>query len=1469
MAGLHFDITGDNSNFMDALKKTEAGVKSAARTVEESGVSIDSMFDRIAKTAAGIGVAFSAQQFASQVMKVRGEFQQLEVSFNTMLGSAEKANTLMQQLTRTAAVTPFGLQDVARGAKQLLAYGLASENVNETLIRLGDIAAGLSIPLNDLVYLYGTTMTQGRVFTQDLRQFQGRGIPLADELAKQFGVTKDKVSELVTEGKVGFENLEKAIVSMTSKGGKFGGLMEAQSRTITGQISNIEDSIDVMFNTIGQSSEGVINKALSGVSVLVENWQQVADAIGAAASAYGMYKAVIMTQDAMNNIRTGLAVNEEVSELEKLLEVKHETKNADLEAAVASGRMTEAKAAELASLRAEAEQRLANLNIKRREAELEELAAIEALKAAKAEKDAAEYNLEAMQNLYDAAAEKNDVQHEAYALEQLQTATINYNTASTRVNTAEKNLNAASSKARAAAMSADTFATNVNTAANVANTRSIGLMKAAVIQLQGLLKGMWATLMANPLAIVAGAVGLLAYGVYKFATRESEADKATKSLSDALEKQTEKYDEQKKKIEELIDTIGDLDLSEGTRLSNFAKLKQEYPNILKDINTETEFLKEKHNILKAINKEQEKQKQEETKKLLDEAQSKLEYYLKVRREGTDTSVVDMDGNGIATDNVVEAINAQIKVVNKLKAEVSEPIKNQLFEGLSKIKDKKIDVILEEVTHALQALENAGDDAIAPLIELDAEFSKSQLKDIQTVLLGEKKSRGGTRQSAKSWLNQYKKDYEDASKAVKDFENDVNLKLSEEEFQRRLNELKEQRDAAKKKYEEAGGSTKVNDSQIKQEKEIAKEVLDLQRKNQQDEIDLRKKGFEKRRAEIELEYKKEMDVIEAQKKDWLKKQNGKLTEDQVAVIDTSISLAKEKKDTGIAEVTKEETQKANQAMNEYLKEYGSWMDKRKAITEEYTKKIKEATTKGEKLILGEEMKRALAKVDDEANKTTAVITKLFGDMSKKTVADMRYIAQEAQEMLSYLEGGEHKAQDGSLLDRFGLTKEQFELLKVTPEQLEAIRKKIEEVNDEADKSESTFVKMGDALKRIFNAGNKDKKSTFKDDLDIILDGANEIVSSVEFLSGTLSELSEAYGNNFLGHLAEGINIATDAANSAMSGAQAGALFGAWGAAVGATIGLVTSLSSAFAKLHDKGHENEIQNLQVKIESLEGSYDKLEKKIQEAYSTDASNLIKEQNWYLEQQKELIKSQIDEEESKKNSDSDRITEWREKIDEINETIQYNKEAAIDAIFGSDLKSAIDEFSSAYIEAWSAGEDKAKSAKDVVREMIKNMITESIKAAASDPLKAIREKLLSFWSDEYITGWEEDYINQMAADLQKDLGSRFGWADRFMNDSSYSQEASTKGFQAMSQETGEELNGRFTALQISNEEIKNQMIQSVVLYTQMLSLKNQSNGILNDILTQHAISNGYLSDIVKYSKMMSTYGDKIDKIVENTKNL
>ena len=303
MAGLHFDITGDNSNFIRKLHECENGVRNTSKQIEQSGLGIEDLFNRMTKAAAALGAGFTAKELITNIARVRGEFQQLEVAFKTMLGSEDKANALMQQLVKTAATTPFDLQGVANGAKQLLAYGENVENINDDLIRLGNIAAGLSQPLGDIVYLYGTTMTQGRLYTQDLNQFTGRGIPMIRELAKQFGVAENEVKSLVEAGKVGFPEVQKVIMSLTNEGGMFYNLMQEQSKTITGQISNIEDAISTMFNEIGKANEGIINDALSGVSYLVESYEKVGQILLEIVGTYGVYRTALMATSALQAIQ--------------------------------------------------------------------------------------------------------------------------------------------------------------------------------------------------------------------------------------------------------------------------------------------------------------------------------------------------------------------------------------------------------------------------------------------------------------------------------------------------------------------------------------------------------------------------------------------------------------------------------------------------------------------------------------------------------------------------------------------------------------------------------------------------------------------------------------------------------------------------------------------------------------------------------------------------------------------------------------------------------------------------------------------------------------------------------------------------------------------------------------------------------------------------------------------------------------
>lgn len=290
------DLTAviDNEEAIRKFRELRNIARNATTSVVTDADRMDYAMQRFAATLGKIGVGVSLAGLVRQIAATRGEFQQLEVAFTTLLQNKEKADALMAEMVDLAAKTPFDLKGVADGARQLLAYGFAAEDITGTLTRLGNVAAGLGLPLERLTYLYGTTAVQGRLYARDMLQFTSSGIPVLQEMAKMYGKTTEEINEMVSAGKIGFEDVKKVIEGMTNEGGQFYNLMQEQSKTITGLISNLGDALDTMFNDIGKSQEGVIAGVLQGTISLVENYQKVLDILIPLVATYGAYKAAIM-----------------------------------------------------------------------------------------------------------------------------------------------------------------------------------------------------------------------------------------------------------------------------------------------------------------------------------------------------------------------------------------------------------------------------------------------------------------------------------------------------------------------------------------------------------------------------------------------------------------------------------------------------------------------------------------------------------------------------------------------------------------------------------------------------------------------------------------------------------------------------------------------------------------------------------------------------------------------------------------------------------------------------------------------------------------------------------------------------------------------------------------------------------------------------------------------------------------------
>ncbi|MCT4190205.1 tape measure protein [Elizabethkingia anophelis] len=265
---------------------------------------MDSAFKNLSLGIAGYFSASALKDFVMELIDIRGEFQKTEIAFSTMLGNGGQAKQLMNQMVDLAAKTPFSLQDVSSGAKQLLAFQIPANEVVDTLTRMGNIAAGLSVPIQRINLVYGQVKAKGKLMGDDLRQFTEAGIPMVAELAKKFGKTTAEISAMVSAGKIGFNDVKDVLFSMTNEGGMFFNLMEQQSASLSGKISNLGDNFEQMLNKIGQSQEGILGKGIDGLSYLVDHYKEVLNIIEALVVVYGAYRAALITISAVESLRS-------------------------------------------------------------------------------------------------------------------------------------------------------------------------------------------------------------------------------------------------------------------------------------------------------------------------------------------------------------------------------------------------------------------------------------------------------------------------------------------------------------------------------------------------------------------------------------------------------------------------------------------------------------------------------------------------------------------------------------------------------------------------------------------------------------------------------------------------------------------------------------------------------------------------------------------------------------------------------------------------------------------------------------------------------------------------------------------------------------------------------------------------------------------------------------------------------------
>ena len=494
-----------------------------------------------------------------------------------------------------------------------------------------------------------------------------------------------------------------------------------------------------------------------------------------------------------------------------------------------------------------------------------------------------------------------------------------------------------------------------------------------------------------------------------------------------------------------------------------------------------------------------------------------------------------------------------------------------------------------------------------------------------------------------------------------------------------------------------------------------------------------------------------------------------------------------------------------AWNEYYMKYGTILEKIQATKDYYDREIEKATTLGDKEKLKKEREAAIAQIKTKESQDWIAFFSWIETMSKNMASNIyNTLRKQLNQMLQTGKISiENYIQATQKLDQQYREKlnERSRFQTLQDSGINGLIDKYQKLGDAmqlkgAKTGDQNIQAMGASMSKA--AGNASGVVSM---IDMIITSIHQTIQAIQLLTDSIVEMMASFGQDAeidtaLGKWAELSNMLSEFDNHVYASWEkfkSGDMMGAAAEATSSVFGVITSIN----KWIDKSKERKIQKIQNQVDALQDSYDKLSRSISKAYSTDAKELIEDQNKLLEQQKILIQRQIEEEKSKKDPDKKRIKEWQKQIDEITNTIEDNAAKAQDAIFGADIQSAINDFAEAYAEAWTKGENRAKSSKDFVKNIIKQMVIEAMKADIKTPLQTIRDKLEEFWKDGIIDQTEENVINEMIDKLNQDLEASFSWADKYFEDGKTKQEATSRGFQAMSQDTGDELNGRFTDIQ------------------------------------------------------------------------
>lgn len=1578
MPSIKFDTIVETAKVVSGFRDIQNAVHQTAERVEKDGKSIDDVISNI-QNSMNIAIGgWSIGKFVNQMMQVRGQFQQTEMAFKTMLQSEEKADALMKQLIRTAAVTPFGVEDVTEGAKQLLAFNVAAEDVNKTLIGLGDVAAGMGLNLKDLVMLYGTTIAKGKMDTMDLYQFLNRGIPIADEIAKVMGLDVTnaikEVQKQIKAGKVTSDIFIQAMQSMTAEGSKFGGLMEAQSKTITGQISNIEDAIEQMFNELGKSQEGVINTGLGVVSTLVENWETVGKAVMVAVTAYGAYKAVVITLAAIEKAR--IALNTAVRFIELAKAVSNATQamrvfnlacKTNILGFVVGTVLSAIVAFKLFGNSAEdAETKTSKFTESANEASSKVESLISILKTAKEGSKVYKDTIKELSNIY-----------------------ANYGVAIDKIKEDESNLvdvkqqEIDKSNELIEQIKLETTERNRANAIFKANEDYNNRLDSAQQALLGKLKDYG----TSSSGIAVGIQNIVSDSVIK------QLDDLAQKMA-GLNEHSKEYQSYMRQYNQVIGTMVDktvgLAKSFGITDSKTKDAKEALAGYLYELRTAKKIhAEETDNVNRAAD-----------------------------------ATEDFGNKATSTKNRINALQKQLQGAG----EDVHVLYNRVKEFMQNYSENNINFHVNFDAKIPSWMQNMNIPELGRLGKYFSALARDLANNKKSGALVNGKWMSTNDIAQRGW------DYTNAAN-TKQTKADEDAKRKKREKEEAEANAKKNASKAKKA---ANDAKKQAEDRKKAQEELNEDLKKLQQDNIDNDISQMQEGTEKKIAEIKNDYAKRKAEIDKQETEFKKKNKeaGKkvtLTSAQSDALSKARDLATQDYNKKLDEVNRE----ALTSMRDYLKEYGSLYQQKQAITEEYEEKIAKAQTEGEKLSLQQQRKKDLQTIEINAIRQNIDWGSVFGDFGamfkdqlEPTIEKLQELSKSTtdvneqktiQELISKLQGsatiwdsdifkkvsddinsyqsamqGYIDAQEREIEATKAVTKAQEDLAKAKKsgdktsiskaeanlsraqgvlatasnnvlEFGSSVQKASSDLQTSAQKAVSQFQQLENGLQGLTSGslkgiGNsilgldklfggsmqKDVANTLAKGIQGLLgkdsDAAKSLTKALgdsgmagEIISailGILDILKDGFGTLISNLMDTVFGAVTGILDDALSGdivmkplksignnvshilntlsfGGFNSLFGGDGNAkkVNDTIERLTdrntllqqsiedltdamenSYGSKATSYYEQAYKNQqetnqnyldIAKAQASYHGSHGSWNRywggfgsdemdwIKKNVKSDFNGDLFSLSPEEM-------KLLRGNVAIWEHIKNTGkgnyggrlTEKLNDYIDQAGKLDELPDKLKESLTQVSFDSMKDSFVSDLM-----------DMSKSAQDFADDFAEMMQKALLSYSMEDLINGDLKKLYDDWAkaiednDGKLTETDIEAFNKRYDDIvQEGLKRRDEWAKvtGYTGSSSSSQTATSGGWASMGQDTADELNGRFTALQIAGESIAQNMTTTISQMESIVTLGISTNGAVLEIRNMMIMTNSYLEDIVKYSKLTyNDFGTKLDDMNRRLKDI